>query len=59
MRMTISLLIIGILCTVAGVYSARIIIEFLDRHFAKRRARQIRSHLHRKRVLRVPRKLTA
>ena len=57
--MTISLLIIGILCTVVGVYSARIIIKFLDRYFAKRRARQIRSHLHRKRVLRVPRNLTA
>jgi len=59
MRMTISLIIIGILCTVAGVYSAKIIIERLDHYFSKRRARQIRSHLHRKRVLRDPRKLTA
>jgi hypothetical protein len=58
MRMTISL-ITGILCTVAVVFSARIIIERLDRHFAKRRARQIRSHLHRKRVLRVPGNLKA
>jgi hypothetical protein len=57
--MTFSLLVIGMLCTVAGVYFARIIVERLDRHFSKRRARQIRFHLHRKRVLRDPCKLTA
>lgn len=59
MLTTVGILVAGTICVLACLYSARRLLEALDRKNTRRLARKVRSHLHRKRVLRSSRIPTA
>lgn len=59
MLTSVVILLAGAICALAYLYLARRLLEALGRKSTRRLARKVRSHLHRKRVLRSSRLPTA